>query len=122
MEVLLLLLALLLLWVYISWDGDRIATQARLKARARPKGAEFLPGALITVPALLVAAAALGATAVILTIQPPLPPFTGRGSWIASLLYSALGRYGFAVVASGLALVCVASAAACLRKSQTGEA
>lgn len=118
MEVLILLSLLVLFWVYISWDKDRVEAQAKADAKHRPRGTEASPRAVITMPSLFVAAASLGAMAAILAIQPPAPPFSGRLSWITALLYSLFGKYGPAATTAALALVCIAGAMACLRKRQ----
>jgi hypothetical protein len=116
MESLILLFVLLLFWVYISWDRDRMEAQAKQAAKEQPTGSGVFPRALISVPALLVSAAALAAIAAALAIRPPAPPFTGRGSLFTALIYAALGPYGLAIVVSALALACIAVALACLKK------
>lgn len=116
MEVLLLLFFLLLFWLFISWDKDRMGRQATMAVRGKTKGAGFSPRALISTPALFVAAVALIGTALVLAIRPPVPPFKGRSSLITKLLYAAFGPYGPALAATALAFICLAAALACIRK------
>jgi hypothetical protein len=107
MELLILLFVLLLFLVFASWDHDRIDIEAKQAAKQRRQGTGVLPRALISTPSLLIVAAVLGVTAVALVVQPPTPPFTGRGSWVTALLHAALGQYGPAMTLVALALACL---------------
>jgi len=113
---LLLLLAVAMLVVFVSWDGDRMAARAKRAADLRPSGTGVTPRTLITVPSLFAAGGALGAIAVVLVIKPQVPPFAGRGSWFLELLHAALGPYGPAMVALALSLACVFGAVMCMKQ------
>lgn len=77
---------LAILAVYIVWDS--------LSSGKRGYRVGVVPGQAAADFALLVAAGVFAVMGGVVAIQPSHPPFTGRGAFFWSALYSALGTFG----------------------------
>ena len=97
MEVILFLVSLLGLWAYVRYDQRQIRdTPAEPMDRKKLKHG-YVPGLSVKWLGLAGASVLMAGSCLLHVIDPAVPPFTGRWSWIHSLLYEMFGKYGTAI-------------------------
>jgi hypothetical protein len=95
---------LVALAAFIAWEAWRRRVWAKQVDRAL-LGKGFVPGATQREVVLFVLAGAVGIVGLYLVGRPPVPPFSGRRAWLASLLYEHIGLHGLPVVVLFASLV-----------------
>lgn len=116
--VLALIAPLLLIWAFIRWDKNRIershnpVTREALDRGFRPS----TPVAWKLWAGLSLVYFALGISDL---MTPPKPPFTGRWSWVGSMLTSELGPYGIAYLEFFISVLMLATSIAFYKQRST---
>jgi len=101
---------------YIVWEGwqRRRASARPLERRSMERG--FVPGASQRESVLFIGAFVAAAFGFVLLAEPRHPPFAGRGSAVASLLYAWFGSWGMSALCWLLAVAALAVALSLRRK------